>query len=386
MQAARPDPVEGGNVYPENLRFGAFLSPMHPMGESPSLQFQRDLELAELLDRLDYDEFWIGEHHSMGWNTIGAPELLVAAAAERTRRITLATGVMTLPYHHPFMVASRAVHLDHLTRGRFVLGVGAGGIPTDARMLGREMAELRASFAESLAAVVELVNGDSRVTTKTPWFTLNDAKLQLAPYRREGLEIVAASVASPNSMKLAGRFGISTVSFGAPRPGHPRPDMKTQWAYAEESAAEHGQSVDRSKWRITLPVYVAESRAEAFADVREGFDRWAYGYWRDIRGLDVDVEGVPRSRLLDSSVEAGGAIVGSVDDCVQAIRLLQEETGGFGTLLVYAQDWTSWEKTKRSYDLLARYVAPQFTGSTKRLYESVQWYQDNRELFPQLIP
>lgn len=370
----------------DRIKFGAFLSPMHPLGEDPTLQFQRDLEFAELLDRLGYDEFWIGEHHSMGWNTIGAPELLVAAAAERTRRITLATGVSTLPYHHPFMVASRALHLDHLTRGRFVLGVGAGGIPTDARMLGLEMSELRGHFGEALEAVVELVNGSERITKKTPWFTLQDAKLQLAPVKPEGLEIVAASVASPNSMRLAGKYGISTVSFGAPRPGHPRVDMRTQWAYAEESAAEHGNTVDRANWRITLPVYVAETREEAFADVREGYDRWAYGYWNEIRGLDVSTPGVPRSQALEAAVDLGGALVGTVDDVVAGIQKLYEETGGFGTLLVYAQDWASWEKTKRSYDLLARYVAPHFTGSTAKLHESVRWYQDNRDLFPQLIP
>ncbi|MFC5198244.1 LLM class flavin-dependent oxidoreductase [Streptomyces kaempferi] len=373
-------------MYPEHLEFGAFLSPMHPMGEDPTLQFERDLELAEHLDRLGYKEFWVGEHHSMGWNTIGSPELIVAAAASRTSRITLATGVTTLPYHHPFMVASRAVHLDHLTRGRFVLGVGAGGIPTDARMIGREMSELRGAFGEALEAVVELVNGEARVTKKTSWFTLQDAKLQLSPYRPEGLEIAAASVASGNSMRLAGRHGISTVSFGAPRPGHPRPDMHTQWAYAEESAAEHGKTVDRKNWRITLPVYVAETREQALRDVREGYDRWAYGYWGDIRGLDVSVAGVDRAQALEAAIEAGSVLVGSVDDVVGGIQRLREEVGGFGTLLVYAQDWADWEKTKRSYDLLARYVAPHFNGSTKRLYEAVDWYRGNRDLFPQLIP
>jgi limonene 1,2-monooxygenase len=374
-------------MYPQSLGFGAFLSPMHPLGEDPTLQFQRDLEFVELLDNLNYDEFWIGEHHSMGWNTIGMPELMVAAAAERTRRIRLATGITTLPYHHPFMVASSAVHLDHLTRGRFVLGVGAGGIPTDARMIGRNMAELRTMFAESLEAVVALVNGEERVTMKTSWFTLQDAKLQLAPFRPSGLEIAAASVGSPNSMRLSGRYGISTVSFGAPpAPGWPRVDLRKQWAHAEESAAEHGQTVDRQNWRITIPVYVAESRAEALRDVREGFEECLFGYWGGIRGLDVEMPGVPRSQMLEKTIDLGNAIIGSVDDCIEGISRLREESGGFGTLLVFAHDWASWERTKRSYDLLARYVAPHFTGSTRRLNDSVEWFAENIDLFPQLIP
>ena len=368
-------------MYPERLKFGAFLAPFHPLGEDPTLQFERDLELIELFDRLNYDEFWIGEHHSLGWNSIGVPELFVAAAAERTRQIKLATGVMTLPYHHPFMVATRAMHLDHLTRGRFILGVGAGSSPVDAHMLGREWGEMRRMFGESLEAVVELLHGDQPVTRKTPWFTLQDAKLQLAPYRAGRIEIAAASVASPHSVRLSGQLGISTVSFGVSRPGHRPPDMQTQWRYAEEAAAEHGRTVDRSNWRITLPIHVAETRAQAIDDVRAGYQRWAYEYWGDLRGLDVSIPGVEPENAIEAAIEAGSAIVGSVDDCVAGIRRMQEETGGFGTLLVYLQDWADPERTRRSYDLLARYVAPHFTGSARPLAESARWYQENRDLF-----
>jgi limonene 1,2-monooxygenase len=371
-------------MYPERLKFGAFLAPFHPLGEDPTLQFERDLQLVELLDQLNYDEFWVGEHHSLGWNSIGVPELLVAAAAERTRQIMLATGVITLPYHHPFMVATRAVHLDHLTRGRFILGVGAGSIPVDAHMLGREWSDMRRMFSDSLEAIVDLLHGGEPVTRKTPWFTLQDARLQLAPYRGGKVEIAAASVASPNSIRLAGQLGISTVSFGVSRPGHRPPDMKAQWRFAEEAAAEHGKSVDRRNWRITVPIYVGETRAEAIREVRAGYERWAYEYWGDLRGLDVSIPGVKRADAVEAGIESGSVIVGSVDDCVAGIRRMQEETGGFGTFLVYAQDWASPEFTRRSYDLLARYVAPHFTGSTRPLIESAQWYQENRDQFAQL--
>ena len=371
-------------MYPERLKFGAFLAPFHPLGEDPTLQFERDLEVIELLDRLNYDEFWIGEHHSLGWNSIGVPDLFVAAAAERTRQIKLATGVMTLPYHHPFMVATRAIHLDHLTRGRFILGVGAGSIPVDAHMLGREWSEMRRMFSESLEAVVELLDGDQRVNKKTSWFTLQDAKLQLTPYRAGRVEIAVASVGSPTGVRLAGQYGLSTISFGVSRPGHRPPDLKAQWGFAEEAAAGHGKTIDRKNWRITLPIYVAETRAEAINDVRAGYERWAYGYWGDLRGLDVNIPGVEPANAVEAAIDAGSVIVGSVDDCVAGIERMLEETGGFGTLLVYIQDWADLERTKRSYDLLARYVAPHFTGSTRPLTESARWYEDNRDLFPQL--
>jgi len=104
------------------LNFGAFLAPHHPVGEHPMLQFRRDLDLVEQLDRLGYDEFWCGEHHSSGCEMIGSPEMFLAAAGERSKRIKLATGVISLPYHHPFNVAQRMVQLDWMTGGRAIFG------------------------------------------------------------------------------------------------------------------------------------------------------------------------------------------------------------------------------------------------------------------------
>ncbi len=118
------------------LNFGAFLAPHHPVGEHPMLQFRRDLDLVEQLDRLGYDEFWCGEHHSSGWEMIGSPEMFLAAAGERTKRIKLATGVVSLPYHHPFNVAQRMVQLDYMTGGRAIFGSGPGALASDAHTLG----------------------------------------------------------------------------------------------------------------------------------------------------------------------------------------------------------------------------------------------------------
>src|SRR3954464_15199155 len=118
------------------MKFGIFLAPFHRLGDNPPLAIERDFKLIELLDELGYDEAWIGEHHSAGWETIASPEVFIAAAAQRTRQIKLGTGVISLPYHHPLMVANRMILLDHLTEGRVMLGVGPGALVTDALMLG----------------------------------------------------------------------------------------------------------------------------------------------------------------------------------------------------------------------------------------------------------
>ncbi|GBD27221.1 Limonene 1,2-monooxygenase [bacterium HR30] len=176
----------------EHLKFGIFLAPFHPVGQNPTLALQRDFELIEWLDRLGYDEAWIGEHHSAGYEIIACPEVFIAAAAERTRRIKLGTGVVSLPYHHPLMVADRIMQLDHQTRGRVMFGVGPGALPSDAFMMGIEVERQRDMMDEALAALVPLLRGET-VTMETDWFKLRDARLQLAPFTKPHVEIAVAS-------------------------------------------------------------------------------------------------------------------------------------------------------------------------------------------------
>ena len=182
------------------LKFGAFLAPHHPIGEHPMLQFRRDLDLVEQLDALGYDEFWCGEHHSSGWETIASPEMFLAAAGERTKRIKLGTGVVSLPYHHPFNVAQRMVQLDHMTGGRAIFGSGPGALASDAHTLGIDPMTQRDRQDEAIAIIRRLFRGE-RVTAKSDWFTMNDAALQILPLQEE-MPFVVASQISPSGMTL----------------------------------------------------------------------------------------------------------------------------------------------------------------------------------------
>jgi limonene 1,2-monooxygenase len=353
---------------------GAFLSTFHEPGQDPHLAIQRDLDLVETLDRLNYDEAWFGEHQSQGWALVGAPETLIAAAAQRTRQIKLANGVVPLPVHHPFHVSARAVHLDHLTRGRYILGLGPG-VPFDAAVLGLDIPTMRTRFDEALPVVLNLVNGEERLSEKTGWFELREARLQLPRYSPGGIEAaVATNGFTKTGPVLAGRHGLGLASFApffAPLPpGVPgQIDLARQWQYAEESAGEHGRAIDRRGWRIVLPVHVGATRKEAFDEVRDGFDRWVFGYFG---GHSAGDQGIPRSQMLEAQAKAGSVLVGSVDDVADGLKSLQERTGGFGTLLVYVSDWASWAATDRSLELLARYVAPRFTGTADRPREAAE--------------
>ena len=139
-----------------NLRHGIFLPPFHPNEENPTQCLERDLELIAWLDKLGFHEAWIGEHHSAGYEIISSPEIFIAFAAERTRHIRLGTGVVSLPYHHPMMIADRIVQLDHMTRGRVMFGAGPGLLAGDAIMMGIDPMTQRDRMAEALDAILRL--------------------------------------------------------------------------------------------------------------------------------------------------------------------------------------------------------------------------------------
>ena len=361
------------------MKFGIFLAPFHELGENPTQAIERDFKLIELLDELGFDEAWIGEHHSAGWETIASPEIFIAAAAERTRRIKLGTGVISLPYHHPLMVANRMVLLDHITRGRAMLGVGPGALYTDALMLGIEPTRQREMMAEAMDAILALLISNEPVNRRTEWFQLVDARLQLKPYTEPHLPVAVAASQSPAGVQLAGRYGLglmtSVMTAGVRGPV----DLSAQWRIAEETAAQHGKTMRREEWRISIPVHLSDSREQAMADVRASGARLYVEYLEKAVGISPPA-GPPES-IMAQMVESGAAVVGTPDDLIAAIERRQETTGGFGGLLVRAHDWTSWERTRYSFELLARYVMPRFQGSLRGLEAS---YWDARGKVDQL--
>src|SRR5580658_9238744 len=221
----------GGVSAMSRVKFGSFLAPHHPIGEHPMLQLRSDIALAKRLDELGFDEFWVGEHHSTGWEVIASPELFLAAVAEQTNRIRLGTGVVSLPYHHPFNVAQRMVQLDHMSGGRVIFGSGPGALPSDAYMLGIDPMVQRDRQDEAIGVIKRLFNGE-RVTQESDWFTLQDAALQLLPLQEE-MPFAVASQISPSGMTLAGRHGIGVISIGS-MSNAGLLSLPTQWSFAEE--------------------------------------------------------------------------------------------------------------------------------------------------------
>jgi len=363
------------------LKFGGFLAPHHPIGENPTLQFRRDLDLAEHLDKLGYDEFWCGEHHSTGWEIIASPEMFLAAAGERTHRIKLGTGVVSLPYHHPFNVAQRIVQLDHMTGGRVIFGSGPGALPSDAYMLGIDPMVQRDRQDEAIGVIKKLLSGAPRFSHESDWFTLRDARLQLLPLQEE-LPFAVASMISPSGMTLAGKHGTGVLSIGSMSTAG-LAALPLQWSFAEEAAAISGCSVDRRNWRIVMSWHIAETRDQARKEARDGLFRWHNEYTVGTLMRPGAAAFKSPDDAVDQTafVEGAAAVIGTPDDLVKSLRDMMKLTGGFGTVIGFAHDWANPEATLRSWDLIARYVIPEVNGMLDSYRESQRHVIEHRDIF-----
>ena len=366
------------------LNFGVFLTPFHPVGQSPTVALEYDLERTVALDRLGYDEAWFGEHHSGGYELIACPEVFIAAAAERTKHIRLGTGVVSLPYHHPLMVADRWVLLDHLTRGRVMFGTGPGALPSDAYMMGIDPVEQRRMMQESLDAILALFRAgpDERVDRHSDWFTLRDAALHIRPYSWPYPEISTAAMVSPSGPRLAGQLGTSLLSLSMSVPGG-FAALEDAWGIVVDQAAQSGRpEPDRSTWRVLGIMHLADTREQAIDDCTYGLQDFAnYFGAAGFVPLSNDVEQAeqsPRQFVADYAA-GGGCCIGTPEDAIAYIEDLLARSGGFGTFLMLGHDWANPAATYHSYELFARKVMPHFKGQLRSTEASHDWAQRKRD-------
>jgi limonene 1,2-monooxygenase len=361
-----------------NFRIGVFVAPFHPLDENPALCFQRDLELAEWADKIGFSEFWYGEHHTGGYEISASPELMIAAAAQRTRRIRLGTGVVSLPYHNPLMTANRIAQLDQLTMGRVIFGAGPGLLVSDAHMLGLNVSDSRDKLDQALGLIRRLLAGEW-VTEDGGWYQLRDAHCQVLPYANP-LEICVASTFSPNGGKLAAKHGAgmlclaSTIMSGFDA-------LSTNWQIAQETAAKAGRIMSPDSVRCATDIYVAETREKALADVREGHARFN----KYILNQSAHLPSSPGHIPLETQIERGEIVVGTPADAIDQIRRLEKKIPGFGCLLLLEKNWASFENTRRSHEMIARYVLPAINGGNAARQKSFDWAGANRERFVEVF-
>lgn len=334
------------------MRFGLFLQPVHPPTSHPTVALERDLELVELLDRLGYDEVWVGEHHSTGWENIGAPDLFIAAAAERTRHIGFGTGVIQLGLHHPLVLLDRMIFLDHLTRGRVTFGVGVGGgLPSDLAVFGLTKEDAGRRFDESLGAMVRLLESDEPVDEKTDWFELHSASLQLAPFTRPHLPFAVASTNQRN-VESIGRLGGRVLT--GPVPDHVPGIVEA----LQRGARSVGREASHRQVALSYAMHLAETEVEAVEAIREGAIAEHYDFNIGVNGAPVPEAG-PEDWFRQF---VSRQFIGTPEGAVERIEQILDVSGGVGGILFTSRDWADPDASRASWELFAKKVAPRFQG------------------------
>ncbi|MDR3659252.1 MAG: LLM class flavin-dependent oxidoreductase [Mycobacterium sp.] len=365
------------------LNFGVFITPFHPVGQSVTTALQYDLERTVRLDQLGYDEVWFGEHHSGGYELIACPEVFIATAAERTKNIRFGTGVVSLPYHHPLMVADRWVLLDHLTRGRVMFGTGPGALPSDAYMMGIDPVDQRPMMQQSLEAILALfrAGAEERITRETDWFTLRDAALHIRPYTWPYPEISTAAMVSPSGPRLAGQLGTSLLSLSMSVPGGYAALESTWDIVCDQAAKSERPEPDRQGWRVLGIVHLADSREQAIEDCTYGLQDFSnyFGAAGFVPlGSETGQAATPRQFVEDYAAK-GNCCIGTPADAIGYIQDMLDRSGGFGTFLMLGHDWAPPAATMHSYELFAREVIPHFKGQLTAARASHDWAKGMRD-------
>ena len=354
------------------MQVGFFTMPLHPPGADFTQTLEDDLKQIIELDRLGYQEAWIGEHFTAEWENIPAPDLLIAQALGLTKNIKLGTGVTCMPNHNPFTLAHRIAQLDHMAKGRFLWGVGSGGFPGDFEVFGFDPAsgEQRSMSRESLETILQLWNDPKPGVYESKYwrFTVPDPvdeiglRLFVKPYQKPHPPIGVAGVSiKSKTLMLAGERGYIPMSINIVPPA----TLVGHWEAVEEGAATTGRNPDRSNWRIAREVFVAETTEEARKLALEG------NLSRDFH--DYFLRLLPRCRMLhlmkedpdmaDSDVTIDYLIeklwiVGSPDHVAEKLEELYHTVGGFGVLLTMGHEWVPEESWRRSVSLLSQEVLP----------------------------
>ena len=355
------------------MKLGFFTMPLHPPGAELSQTLDDDQKQLIFLDELGFSEAWIGEHFTAGWENISAPDLLIAKAIPLTSNIIFGTGVSCLPQHDPFVLAHRIAVLDHIAKGRFYWGIGAGSFIGDFDAFGIDAGsgEQRTLTNESLDFILNLWNnpkpGDyqnSRWKFRVPK-PQDDVALGVhtKPYQKPHPPIAVAGITEKSgTLQIAGQRGWipMSINFATTK------TLKTHWQSVQQGADSVGKTADRSKWRIARDIYIAETTKDARNEVKSGtlsrdFTDYFFKMVPKIRGnLDIfkTDKSMPDSDVTIDYMIDNLWIVGSPEDAVKQITDLYEQVGGFGTLLVMGHEWKPEKNWQKSMRLLYDEVIP----------------------------
>ena len=357
------------------MEYGIFMMPSHPPEREVFQAHQGDLDCLVLADKLGFSEAWIGEHYTALWEPVPSPDLMIAQALMLTQNIRLATGVHLLPYHHPAELACRVAYLDHMAQGRFMFGIGSGGLPTDYTMFDVDgmNGQHREMTREAIDIILRLWAEDEPFEYKGEFWNASlpepqygTLKHHIKPFQKPHPPIGVASV-SPGSetLKIAGERGFIPMSLA-----FNEDYVISHWEAVLEGAKRSGKTPSRKDWRITRDVWVADSDDEAYDQAVNGMLGRVWGEYLlplfdqfQLLHVIKHDSSIPDSAVTPEYMAENVWLIGSPDTVEKKILSLYEMCGGFGTLLSLVYDnldnQKGWEKSMK---LLAEEVMPRFAG------------------------
>lgn len=354
------------------VKLSLFMMPMHNMHRNYPDTLDEDIEAFRLADELGFDEGWCGEHYSSEIEQISSPMMFLAYIASSTRRMKLGTGVIPLAIYHPAQLAAHVALLDHLTKGRLILGIGTGGLGSDFELFGLEGADRQAMMMDSLSMMQRIWASNPPYDVPGKFWNVQLSKMVwpdlgvgvLPKTLQQPHPPLAVSVSSPNSnsIRVAARNNLMPISANFVASWV----VKTHWDTYVDELAKLGRKADGQNWRVARSVHVADTDEEAIAFVKQpgGAYDWYYDYMfqvyarMDAAALLAPVPGMDPKDITHEMVRDSFVICGSPDTVAQKLLAFREEVGPFGTLMMTAHDWTERAAMQRSMELLATDVMP----------------------------
>lgn len=356
-----------------DLEFGIFQMPELRPETNWTLYLDRMVEEAKLAERLGFDEYWVGEHHTGGHETVPNPLMMLSRIAEATETIRIGPATMNLSYeiHDPFHVAEQLAFLDQLSHGRAMFGYGAGALPRDMEMLDVDFENQKAIMWEAIDVIETYLEAEEPTAYDGEFFEYGERIVQLPPLQ-ENPPSAVAGLSSRSSFTGAIEGGHRPLSIAfSPLEAPNNPEAVTLKDMREaivEAAEETGRDPEEAlgEWSIGREVYVADSKEQAIEDIREGCEEY-YDYLFDLGDGDLvhlaktEPEQTREDLTVEWMIENFPFIVGSPEDCIKQIEALQREVGPFGELIINSHDWGLPErKRRRSLELFAAEVMPAF--------------------------
>ena len=357
------------------MKLGLFDMPLHPPDRDLTETYDLNLDLMRHADRLGYDEAWIGEHFTIVWENMPAPDLFIARALGETERIVMATGVVLLAFHDPVMVAHRIAMLDHLAKGRFYMGIGSGGVATDFEIFGidKSTGNQRERMLESMDLILRFWTEDGPFQHQGAFYArvspepIHPVELyyHMKPYQKPHPPIaVAGSTPDSGTLELGGEKGWWPMSSTFLHSS----ELARNWQAVERGAARSGATPSRSEWRIAREVHVADTTEQAREEALNGPLGGSFiNYFQPLMGMGGGAgyatlkhgQEMPNEELTAQYMLDNFWIAGDPDDCIRQLTDLYHQVGGFGGLLLVCHDWgRDTSKWYHSLELMAKEVLP----------------------------